>query len=218
MRIIAASAPLRRAPQADAPLETEALHGESVTVYDEQGGMGLGAARARPICRLPAERGARSAVRADPSGRGFAHARLSRPRDQAAPAHGALARRAAHDCGRQGRFRGVRGRALPLVAPSGGIERARARRSRCRRTLSRDALSLGRPDVGGNRLLGPRPDGADRSRRAMPARQRHAGGDAGRAVAIDDRAPLPVAISYSGRAMSESCAIPRPCFTPTAGT
>jgi cell wall-associated NlpC family hydrolase len=38
MRIIAASAPLRRSPQADAPLETEALHGESVTVYDEQDG------------------------------------------------------------------------------------------------------------------------------------------------------------------------------------
>jgi cell wall-associated NlpC family hydrolase len=38
MRIIAASAPLRSSPQADAPLETEALHGESVTVYDEQDG------------------------------------------------------------------------------------------------------------------------------------------------------------------------------------
>ncbi len=37
-RIIAASAPLRRSPQADAPLETEALYGESVTVYDEQDG------------------------------------------------------------------------------------------------------------------------------------------------------------------------------------
>ena len=35
MRIIAASAPLRRSPQADAPLETEALFGEAVTVYDE---------------------------------------------------------------------------------------------------------------------------------------------------------------------------------------
>jgi cell wall-associated NlpC family hydrolase len=34
-RVIAASAPLRRFPQADAPLETEALHGESVRVYDE---------------------------------------------------------------------------------------------------------------------------------------------------------------------------------------
>jgi cell wall-associated NlpC family hydrolase len=37
MRVIAASAPLRRAPAPDAPLETEALHGESVTVYDEEG-------------------------------------------------------------------------------------------------------------------------------------------------------------------------------------
>jgi cell wall-associated NlpC family hydrolase len=36
MRIIAASAPLRRSPQVDAPLETEALRGEYVTVYDEQ--------------------------------------------------------------------------------------------------------------------------------------------------------------------------------------
>src|SRR5277367_1575604 len=38
MRIIAASAPLRRSPQADAPLETEALFGESVTVFDESEG------------------------------------------------------------------------------------------------------------------------------------------------------------------------------------
>ena len=37
-RIIAASAPLRRYPDASAALETEALHGESVMVYDEQGG------------------------------------------------------------------------------------------------------------------------------------------------------------------------------------
>ena len=38
MRIIVASAPLRRSPQAEAPLETEALYGESVTVYDERAG------------------------------------------------------------------------------------------------------------------------------------------------------------------------------------
>jgi cell wall-associated NlpC family hydrolase len=37
MRVIAASAPLRRSPAPDAPLETEALHGENVTVYDEEG-------------------------------------------------------------------------------------------------------------------------------------------------------------------------------------
>ena len=38
MRIVAASAPLRRSPQGDAPLETEALFGETVTVYDESEG------------------------------------------------------------------------------------------------------------------------------------------------------------------------------------
>jgi cell wall-associated NlpC family hydrolase len=38
MRIVEASAPLRRAPQGDAPLETEALFGEAVTVYDESEG------------------------------------------------------------------------------------------------------------------------------------------------------------------------------------
>jgi cell wall-associated NlpC family hydrolase len=37
MRVIAASASLRRSPALDAPLETEALHGESVTVYDDEG-------------------------------------------------------------------------------------------------------------------------------------------------------------------------------------
>jgi cell wall-associated NlpC family hydrolase len=37
-RIVAASAPLRRSPEAFAPLETEALYGESVTVYDERDG------------------------------------------------------------------------------------------------------------------------------------------------------------------------------------
>ena len=38
MRIVAASAPLRRSPDPNAPLETEALFGEGVTVYDESDG------------------------------------------------------------------------------------------------------------------------------------------------------------------------------------
>jgi cell wall-associated NlpC family hydrolase len=38
MRVVTATAPLRRSAQADAPLETEALYGESATVYDEQDG------------------------------------------------------------------------------------------------------------------------------------------------------------------------------------
>ena len=38
MQVVEANAPLRRAPRGDAPLETEALHGEGVTVYDEAEG------------------------------------------------------------------------------------------------------------------------------------------------------------------------------------
>jgi cell wall-associated NlpC family hydrolase len=38
MQVTEASAPLRRSPQADAPLETEALFGEAVTIYDEDEG------------------------------------------------------------------------------------------------------------------------------------------------------------------------------------
>jgi cell wall-associated NlpC family hydrolase len=38
MRIVAPSAPLRREPRPDAPLDTEALMGEAVTVYDEDEG------------------------------------------------------------------------------------------------------------------------------------------------------------------------------------
>lgn len=38
MQVVEASAPLRRSPQADAPLETEALYGETVKAYDESEG------------------------------------------------------------------------------------------------------------------------------------------------------------------------------------
>jgi cell wall-associated NlpC family hydrolase len=37
-RVVAASAPLRRSPDASAPLETEALYGEVVTIFDESEG------------------------------------------------------------------------------------------------------------------------------------------------------------------------------------
>jgi cell wall-associated NlpC family hydrolase len=37
-QVVAASPPLRRAPDPDAPLETEALHGERVAVYEERDG------------------------------------------------------------------------------------------------------------------------------------------------------------------------------------
>ena len=54
MQVIEASAPLRRSPQADAPLETEALFGEAVDGLRRGRGLGLGAARSRPLCRLSA--------------------------------------------------------------------------------------------------------------------------------------------------------------------
>jgi cell wall-associated NlpC family hydrolase len=38
MQVVEANAPLRRLPVSDAPLETEALYGETVTVYDESEG------------------------------------------------------------------------------------------------------------------------------------------------------------------------------------
>jgi cell wall-associated NlpC family hydrolase len=38
MRVVAPSAPLRREPRPDAPLDTEALMGEAITVYDEDEG------------------------------------------------------------------------------------------------------------------------------------------------------------------------------------
>jgi cell wall-associated NlpC family hydrolase len=42
MRVVAAAAPLRRSPQADAPLDTEALAGDSVTVYERANGWAWG--------------------------------------------------------------------------------------------------------------------------------------------------------------------------------
>jgi cell wall-associated NlpC family hydrolase len=42
MRVVAACAPLRRHPAPDAPLDTEALMGEAVTVYDEHDGWAWG--------------------------------------------------------------------------------------------------------------------------------------------------------------------------------
>ena len=149
MRIVAASAPLRRAPQADAPLETEALFGESVGAFTTSSGGWAWAQleRDKYVGYLPAA-GARRAFRADPSGRGAAHPRLSRAHDQVAAAHGAVARRAAYDRRPRGRFLGHAGRALSLVAHLAEFGAHRTGRGRHRRALSRDALSLGRPDVG----------------------------------------------------------------------
>ena len=53
--VVEPQAPLRRAPSPDAPLDTEALMGERVTVYeDERRRLGLGPARRRRLRRLAA--------------------------------------------------------------------------------------------------------------------------------------------------------------------
>ena len=221
MRIIAASAPLRRSPQADAPLETEALFGESVTVYDEQRRVGLGAARARPVCRLSARPRRSARRRRRPIGsRHCARTPIPGPAIKLPPRMALSLGAQLEDRGPRGRFRGLGGRALSLVAPSGGAQRARTGLCRGRRALSRNALSLGRPDVRGHRLLGPGPDGADRRRRRFAARQRHAGGGVRRAsrASTTRTRRLRAAISYSGRARRDHARFRRPCFTPTAGT
>jgi len=55
-QVIAAAAPVRRLPRFDAPLDTEALHGELVRVYDESEGWAWGQLeRDRYVGYLPAE-------------------------------------------------------------------------------------------------------------------------------------------------------------------
>ena len=77
--VVAASAPLRRRPAPDAPLDTEALFGEAVVVYEEHEGWAWGQLeRDGYVGYLPCRR-ARRARSADPSRRDAARACLSRP-------------------------------------------------------------------------------------------------------------------------------------------
>ena len=178
MRIIAASAPLRRAPQADAPLETEALHGESVAVYDECDGWAWAQLeRDQYVGYLPrAALGAQSAP----------NHRVAALRTHAYPGPSIkLPPRMALSLGARLTIVDVKG---DFAVSEDGLY-----------LWSRHLAELGAPEpdavavaerfletpylwggrnVGGNRLFGPRPDGADRRRRRRAARQRHAGGDA----------------------------------------
>ena len=218
MQVVEASAPLRRAPAPDAPLETEALYGEGVTVYDESEGWAwVQLERDLYVGYLPlAALGAPTAP---------TH-RVAALRTHAYPGPSIkLPPRMALSLGarltivrREGDF-AVSADGLWLWAPpSRGRRLARARLRRGRRAFPRDALSLGRPDVGGDRLLGPGADGADRRRRRRAARQRHAGRARRAAVASTAQRRSRAAISSSGRAMSGSCATRGRCCTPTAFT
>ena len=94
--VIVGIAPVRSAPSHDAPLVTEALRGERVTVYEtDEEGWAWGQLAVRRLCRVAAGRGAARAGRsADAQGRGAADLRVSRAFDQAAAARRAAARRA----------------------------------------------------------------------------------------------------------------------------
>ena len=64
------AAPVRRRPEAMAPLDTEALFGENLIVYDDQRRLGLGSTQTRRLCRL-------CPVRSITAQRPFAHSLTS---------------------------------------------------------------------------------------------------------------------------------------------
>ena len=181
MRIIAASAPLRRSPQADAPLETEALHGESVAVYDERDGWAWAQLeRDQYVGYLPA---AALGAPSEPSHR------IAALRTHAYPGPSIkLPPRMAVSLGARLTIVGGEGdfaiTADGLHFWSRHLAELSAREAdfvSVAELFLEIALSLGRPDLGGDRLLGPRPDRADRGRPRRAARQRHDGGGPGRA-------------------------------------
>ena len=147
-RAAGAAARASRAP--DAPLDTEALKGERVTVYESNDeGWAWGQLAARRLCRLAAGQCAGAAgPRADAQGRGAADVRFSRAVDQAAAASKrcrsarrlAVAQRGAH-CAvtRNGRLR--------AGCASGAARRRRDRFRRRGGAISRYALSVGRQDA-----------------------------------------------------------------------
>ena len=180
--IAEAQAPVRRIPSPEAPLDTEALEGERVTVYEisEEGwawgqlaGDGyvgyLSANALRPVGPAMTHKvvAARTLVFPGPSiklppsgglplGALLSVARIVEP--FAVTTTGAFVPPAASCAHRRGRERPCRGR----------------------RAFPARALSLGRQDVVRPRLLGAGAGGAERLRHLLPARQRHAGESAGR--------------------------------------
>ena len=167
-RIVAPTAPLRRAPDVEAPLDTEALYGEAVVVYEARGDwrwaqlardgyVGYLPAAALGPPRAPTHRSPRS------------NPRLSRTVHQAAAALRVVVRRTRRSRAFRRRFCRRRRRLVPLRQAPRADRRARARFRRRRRALSRDALSVGRAHQRGDRLLRP---GADRAawRRESPRR------------------------------------------------
>ena len=77
--VLADVADLKRSPRPDAPLDTQLLHGEIVTVYEDDNGWGWAQADRGRLCRLcPDERARPRGTAGDPQGRRRANLRLSR--------------------------------------------------------------------------------------------------------------------------------------------
>ena len=218
-QIVTASAPLRRSPDADAPLETQALFGEEISVYDEQDGWAwVQLDRDKYVGYLPAAAlGAASA-----------------------PTHRVAALRT-HA------YPGPAIKLPPVMALSLGAQLTVVRReadfavsenglylwARCLAELGareQDWVAIAERFLETPYLWGGRTsEGIDCSGLVQTALM--AAGIAsprdsdmqeavlGEPLVIDDpMRRLRGAISYSGRAMSGSCAIRPRCFTPTGGT
>ena len=218
-REVATAGAVRRA-LADAPLDTEALKGERVTVYETTAeGWVLGPARGRRLCRLAAgECAARRRVPRRPT-RSSALRTLvfPGPSIKLPPVEALSLGCPARDCAHRGAVRGDR-------RPAATCRRVILRRVAVVETdlVAVAERFLGVPYLWGGktslrpRLLGAGAGCAHRLRHRLPARQRHAGRSARHAAAahVRSRRRCGAATWCSGKAMSPSCATPRRSFTP----
>ena len=158
-QVDAPALPLRREPRFDATLDTEALLGEIVNRLRRERGLGLGAARARRLCRLHAERGP------DRHDRRRRRIGSRRSRTYVYPSLTSRRRRCALlslnalvtvDGDGAASSSHSRAAAIVIAEPCRPLGRARgAISSLCAERFRRHALSLGRPHQPRARLLGP---------------------------------------------------------------
>ena len=175
--VIAPQAPLRQAPRHDAPLDTEALKGERVTIYDEnEEGWAWGQLAAdNYVGWLPL--GALAPPGAPPTHKvvalrtfAFPGPSIKLPPVEAFPFGANLTVTRVEDRLAVTNFW--------ILRAGGSSQTGRRQRSRFRRggrALSRRALSVGRQDRAGPRLFGPGADRACGLRRLLSARYRYAG-------------------------------------------